>query len=126
MILKDQSETRDPRLTRCEQFDIRSRRFPIRAEFPSQKQRSYTWRCTTLLNQGTEGSCVGHGVSHELIARPSEVKGLTHKTATDLYHEAQMVDPWPGGSYPGASPFYEGTSVLDGVKIASAQGWFYS
>jgi hypothetical protein len=35
-----------------------------------------------------------------------------------------MIDPWPGGSYPGASPFYEGTSVLAGVKIAHAQGWF--
>ena len=33
-----------------------------------------------------------------------------------------ISDPWDGGSYPGASPFYEGTSVLSGMKVLQARG----
>jgi hypothetical protein len=40
-----------------------------------------------------------------------------------IYHEAQKIDPWPGGDYPGAFPQYEGSSVLAGVQVAQRLGW---
>lgn len=127
-LLKNNVTTSDIRMDRIVEFDERSRSFPIRSTFgASSKLRSYTWRCNATLDQGRDGACVGFGVAHELIARPSEVPGLDAKYAKeDIYWEAQKIDPWIGGSYPGAEPFYEGTSVLAGAKIAKRLGWMDS
>lgn len=125
-MLKNGIEVSDPRLARIPQFDERSRNYPISAVVEGKRRRSYTWRCNTTLDQGREGSCVGHGIAHELIARPSEVPDIDHAFAMNLYYEAQKIDPWVGGAYPGANPFYEGTSVLAGVKIAHSMGYFDS
>ncbi|RLI65907.1 MAG: hypothetical protein DRO67_02020 [Candidatus Asgardarchaeum californiense] len=111
-------------LGRRVQFDERSRNFPIRELVKMKRPRSYTWRCNSYLDQGSDGACVGFGVSHELIARPAEAKGITYDYAMELYWEAQKIDPWEGGAYDGAEPFYEGTSVLAGVKAAQRDGWF--
>lgn len=129
--LKDGTEPEDPRLDRLVEFDERSRRFSVATrldEIAGEKpQRSYTWRCNPRLDQGQEGSCVGHGIAHELAARPSEVQGMTHEFAKNsIYYEAQKIDPWPGGEYPGASPRYGGTSVLAGVKVTQRLGYFES
>jgi len=127
ITLKDGSKTKDVRNDRIVQFDERSRKYPIRAAVKTKKERSYTWRCKIHLNQGAEGACVGFGIAHELAARPSEVKSLTNKFAREkIYWEAQKIDPWPGGAYPGARPGYEGTSVLAGVKVAQKLGYFDS
>lgn len=117
--LRDGSEVQDSRLARLQQFDKRSRNHPILATIgTSKKPRSYTWRCTSHFNQGNEGACVGFSMTHELVARPAEVKHLSAGFAREqVYWEAQKIDPWEGGSYPGAAPVYEGTSVLAGVKI---------
>lgn len=124
IILKDGTEVLDSRLGRLVDFDVRSKGFPIRTLIETKTPRANYWRCRVRLDQGVEGSCVGHGVSHELAARPSEVPGLTHEFATKLYWEAQKIDPWEGGAYPGARPRYEGTSVLAGVKVAQKLGYF--
>lgn len=117
----------DARLDRLIFFDGRSRGYPVGSLVAAKKPRSYTWRCNTNLDQKNEGSCVAHGVAHELAARPAEVKNLTSKYAKErIYWEAQKIDPWPGGSYPGATPRYEGTSVLAGVKVAQSLGYFDS
>jgi hypothetical protein len=116
--LKNNQFTSDQRLDRLVEFDTRSRNYPIKAlQKTGKKLRSYTWRCNDWFNQGNEGACVGYALAHELAARPSEVKGLTDKFIREkIYWEAQKNDPWDGGSYPNASLFYEGTSVLAGVK----------
>lgn len=116
--------TNDKRLDRIVEFDERSRGYSISALATPKKLRSYTWRCRQTLDQGTDGACVGFGVSHELIARPSEVQNLGYGYAKELYFEAQRIDPWPGGEYPGADPVYGGTSVLSGIKVAHKLGWF--
>lgn len=123
--MRDGSEVSDPRLARLKQFDDRSRNYPVMATIsPAAKERSYTWRCDRYLDQGNEGACVGFSMAHELIGRPVEVQGITAQTAREqIYWEAQKIDPWDGGAYPGASPQYEGTSVLAGIKILKRMGY---
>lgn len=122
--LRNNSITYDPRLTRIKQFDYRSRAFPITATITATKPRSYTWACSAHLDQGSEGACVGFGWSHELIAKPAVAKNITDKFAKEkIYWEAQKIDEWSGGSYPGAKPQYEGTSVLAGAKVVKSLGY---
>lgn len=112
------------RLGRVPQFDERSRAFPIRTlTLLAKTPRSYTWSCGSVLDQGNQGSCVGHAWAHELIARPVIVPNITHDTAVSLYYAAQGLDDEPGGEYPGASPVYEGTSVLAGAKATQNAGY---
>ena len=67
---------------------------------------------------------MGHAWAHELIARPV-VTLVDHTYARErIYWEAQKIDPWDGGAYPGAAPFYEGTAVLAGAKVCQALGHF--
>lgn len=114
----------DPRLDRIYAQDLRSLNFLHRAT-PQSKPRSYTWGLATVLDQGAEGSCVGHGYAHELAAKPVSVPGITHEYAVNIYYSAQHRDPWPGGAYPGAEEHYEGTSMLAGAQTMKELG-FYS
>lgn len=131
VTLSDGSQTerldinREPRIfARLKQFDERSRAYGVTVGLETKQPRSYTWRCYEQLDQGADGACVGFGVTHELVARPAEVQGLTDSYAKEqIYWEAQKIDPWDGGAYPGAYPFYEGTSVLAGAKVAKRLGW---
>lgn len=107
----------DPRLGRLPEFDERSLNFPIRATLAvTQLPRSYTWSCPLVLDQGSEGSCVGHAWAHEIAARPITWPSSSY-LARLIYREAQKIDPWPGEGY-------EGTSVLAGVKIAASLGHY--
>jgi len=125
MKLRDGSQVQDARLARLIHFDERSRSFPIRKAVAGKKPRGFTWSCSKWLDQGTDGACVGFSMAHELIARPAVVtKGITERFAKEnIYWEAQKIDPWDGGSYPGASPQYEGTSVLAGIKVLQGLGY---
>ncbi len=125
MRLRDGTEVADPRLDRLVQFDERSRNYPIRAStVVGPKPRSYSWRCYQTLNQKNEGACVGFAWAHELLARPMEHAGLDNEFARRVYHNAQRDDQWEGGSYPGASPVYEGTSVIAGAKVCQRMAAF--
>lgn len=125
--LRDGSFTTDPRLDRTVQFDEASREFPIRNLILAKRPRSMTWKLDIRLDQGKEGACVGFGISHELAATPSPVPDLNAQYAREqIYWEAQKIDGQPGGAYPGAVPFYEGTSVLAGLKTAQSLGWMDS
>ena len=125
--LRDGSTTTDARLNRLVRFDERSRAYNVADILPSDL-KSKTWGVPgDNLDQGHEGACVGAGVTHELKAYPSAVEGLDMKFAVEqIYWPAQRNDPWPGGSYPGASPHYEGTAVIDGVKVAQKLGYYDS
>jgi hypothetical protein len=93
-------------------FDPRSRSFPISTTFTHNKIRSYTWKCEAWNDQGREGACVGFAWSHELTARPVEIK-TSNEVARQIYIEAQKLDQWAGEDY-------EGTSVIAGVKAVRA------
>ena len=106
----------DPRLGRLPDFDERSRAFPIMATIEATTPRSYTWSCPIVLDQGSEGSCVGHAWAHEIAARPGTWQASSY-LARLIYKEAQKIDPWPGETY-------EGTSVLAGAKISTSLGHY--
>jgi hypothetical protein len=126
--MRDGTRVQDARLGRLQQFDERSRKFGIATALDKTTLRSKTWGVPgEKLDQGREGACVGFGITHELVAYPMSNLGLTAKFARErVYYEAQRRDPWPGGEYPGASPVYGGTSVLAGIKVAKALGYFDS
>lgn len=129
--LKGGFVTKDRRLDRIPQLDPKSRMFPVvRGTVLEQKPfRSYTWNVPYVLDQGSEGRCVEFSICHELLGRPA----LVAKTDIDrilagreIYWPAQEEDAWPGGSYPGANPRYEGTSVLAGIKVTERMGYYPS
>lgn len=123
--LRDGSTTADPRLDRLVQFDDRSRGYPIRQLVEDKRPRSYTWAVGSWLDQRQEGACVGFSLAHELSSRPLRAGGIDGRYARErIYWEAQKNDPWEGGAYPDASPHYEGTSVLAGVKVCHRLGHF--
>ena len=121
--LRDGTTTSDLRLDRLIEFDEQSREHPIRAIVP-QTVRARGWALNTWLDQGREGACVSFAWHHEAAAVPAIARGLTDAIARERYFTIQRRDPWPGGAYPGATPFYEGTSVLTGAKVMQELGYF--
>lgn len=129
--LKNGMTVEDPRLDRIYEEDWRSLNYAVGDELvkldqPIYRPRSYTWSIDKNLDQRAEGACVGFAFAHDLAARPVPVSGVTDEYARSLYFASQRIDPWPGGAYPGASPFYEGTSVLGGAKTCKDRGFFDS
>jgi hypothetical protein len=121
IILKDGSVA-DRRLDRIPFYDKRSLDFRFTAD--NRKPISKLWPCSKILDQGQEGACAGFGTTHGLIAYPLHNISLDNKFAKQkIYWPAQKSDPWAGGSYPGAEPFYEGTTVLAALKQAKKLGY---
>lgn len=104
------------KLDRVYQHDPRSlAEYPIRTlrlDAPVTK----SWDVNAFLDQGSEGACVGFGFGHELNADPQPV-ACDGNCARSIYHRAQNVDEWDGNSY-------DGTSVLAGAKIVTADGFY--
>lgn len=133
-VLRDGSTVSDPRLDRLRSeedwgvFNYLIREaLPKKAKKKHYRPRSYTHTVGHWLDQGQEGRCVEYAICHELLAKPSLVgRSVVDKILAEkgIYWPAQKEDYWEGGSYPGASPFYEGTSVLAGMKVAKRLGFF--
>lgn len=126
-ILKDGSTAADPRLGRIKQQDLRSLNFLVtsrREVIAARTPRSYTWSILDWLDQGFEGACVGFGFSHDALGRPAVVSGISNAYARFLYWLIQKRDPWAGGAYPNATPFYEGTAVLTGAQVMTELGYY--
>ena len=100
---------------RLKSFDQRSRNYPIRKLVRGLEPVTKLWSCGKVLDQGSEGSCVGHGIAHDLIAEPTTMLWVDHAYARELYLLAQTLDEWPGEDY-------EGTSVNAGFKAAKQKG----
>lgn len=107
-------------------LDERSRQYPVRAVIRQAVQRrNKLWNIGDLLpiDQGSEGACVGFGLTGELLTTPVAVNlanlAITAPEdptafASYLYGAAKKVDEWAGEDY-------DGTSVLAGLKTLS--GW---
>lgn len=124
IALKGGYSTADPRLDRIPVYDERSRKFNVAPLVSDAPLRSRSHPSKVWMNQGREGACVSFSFHSEAGASPKPVKGLTFDIARDRYWEMQRQDEWPGGSYPGANPRYEGTSVLAGAKVMQSLGFF--
>lgn len=70
-------------------------------------------------NQGKEGRCVEFSGLRMLTLMNRIRYDITSKWH---YHECQRIDYWPGGSYSGATPQYEGTSVDAFMQVAAKMG----
>jgi hypothetical protein len=108
------------------QFDERSKNYPIRAFFPAVQHKTFTlWKHGEILDQGSEGACVGFGWTAEALSGPVHVDleevpapkapKEPNRFAYYVYREAQKIDQWPGTDY-------EGTSVIAGAKVMSRYG----
>lgn len=109
--------TRDPRLDRIPAFDEASKQYRVRTLLQATGMRR---RRSIVLgpghDQGREGACTGFGAVHAAQAKP-HLKGImTPQIAREWYWDNQRIDEWNGGSYPGASPVYEGSSCLATAK----------
>lgn len=110
---------------RLVEFDDRSLGYPLSMD--DRKPESVFYECSKYLDQGSEGACPGFGWAHALISEEQFALGLDAKYARErIYWAAQRIDPWPGGAYPDASPFYEGSSNLAAAKIVKDLGWIES
>jgi hypothetical protein len=67
-------------------------------------------------NQGNTPMCVGYAWAHWIADGPVTHSGVQPPIAPDLiYHQAQLVDEWPGTNY-------DGTSVRGGAKYLNSSG----
>lgn len=70
------------------------------------------------LNQGNEGTCVGHGWKHFLVTKPLTQAGPTESPlARDIYMRATEIDEFPGSGDPNS-----GTSVRAGAETLRELG----
>lgn len=106
-------------------YDERSRNFPIRGVIrKAAKRKNRLWQVGPILDQGSEGACVGFGWTAEGLASPVRVD-LTrlkarapkepNKFAQYIYAFAKTIDEFDGVDY-------EGTSVLAGAKSMQTFG----
>jgi hypothetical protein len=80
---------------------------------PSHK----TWQIGEILDQGYEGSCVGHAWTAWENCRPlGYAVQQDHDYAVGWYERAKEIDEWPGTDY-------EGTSVRAGARVALERGF---
>jgi hypothetical protein len=99
--------------------DAASANFPIRTMMSGASTRTSRYHSTLgvyPLNQGQEGACVGHGVTHALMTTPLRTLVFNHQAlAFGMYYGSRRIDEWPGDDY-------DGTSVNAGMKLARELG----
>lgn len=103
------------------QHDERSRKHDIRsvlsAGVPIQKKM---WDEGIVLDQGSEGACVGFGWTGEYLSTPAPPAAqprtsVAETYAKGVYVNAKLIDEFSGENY-------EGTSVLAGAKVMQSRG----
>lgn len=99
--------------------DPRSLDYPIRSVIPSTvEEKPKRWTTGAVLDQGSEGACVGFGWTADLLASPKPFRtddATGGRYALDVYRRAQLIDEWEGEQY-------SGTSVLAGAKTVQERG----
>ena len=105
------------------EHDPKSRKYAIRSVLKQRnvEKKPALWQEGIVLDQGSEGACVGFAWTGELLSEPEAPKSqpsfnYANSLAISFYNEAKKIDEWPGESY-------EGTSVLAGAKIMQRAGF---
>lgn len=105
--------------------DERSLQYDIRSIIKSDiKPVKKMWEEGIVLDQGSEGACVGFGWMGEFLSQPvapnpQPGKFATQRYANDVYQTAKKIDEFPGENY-------DGTSVLAGAKVMRSRGFIKS
>jgi len=109
-----------------------NRAYRVAAPAVDLSEQAVWWTGGVVLDQGQEGSCVGHGVVGEYLASPVRGKvtrytigsrvtlppaEMGHRLAVTVYQAAQRIDEWEGESY-------DGTSVRAGMLVGRERGWY--
>lgn len=98
-------------------LDPRNLPYRVSVADPELLGRSRFWVAPrAVLDQGREGACVGHAVTHEYGSSPVRGK-ISNTLAFRIYERAQQLDPWEGENY-------DGTSVQAGMLAGREQGWW--
>lgn len=109
----------DRRLDWSPTHDPRSLNYEVRETLGAVEEIPKTWDRGPILNQGSEGACVGFGWTAELMASPRPdptAEALTANTyAKEVYYRAKQIDDYEGEDY-------SGTSVLAGAKVLQERG----
>lgn len=72
-----------------------------------------------ILNQGQQGTCVGHGIGAWHNSKPLGYHAqVDHPWCVNLYLDALKIDPWPGND----GDLTSGTTVRAGLRIAIERG----
>jgi hypothetical protein len=105
------------------QHDPKSRKYAMRSILKQRKieKKQALWQEGIVLDQGSEGACVGFAWTGELLAEPEAPKTqpsfeYANSLAISFYNEAKKIDEWPGEDY-------SGTSVLAGAKVMQKAGF---
>jgi len=101
--------------------DPRSRQYAATELVEAPPVHDVRWRAGKVLDQGREGSCVGHACVGAIGSQPvpAPASRVTHAESVRWYKRAQRVDEWPGDKY-------DGTSVNAGMKVGRSFGWWDS
>lgn len=118
--LRDGTEVEDSRLGLLSQSDSRSDAFKVDTSIESDDR---VYETGDVLDQGTNGACVGYAFAHLLKAQGWTNPAIDGGWAWNVYTAAQKIDPWPGGEYPRARPQMIGTSLLAGAKVLHRAGY---
>lgn len=110
-----QTERSAPALTWRSRHDPRSLSFGVRSRLAgSAPLQDHLWPTGPVLDQGTEGACIGCGTVDAVNTWTAPPFGI--EDALSLYRLAQQLDDVPGEDY-------SGTSVLAGMQAAVERGW---
>jgi hypothetical protein len=106
-----------PRLTWRSRHDERSRQYGVRRLMVgSAPVTDHVWPVGPVLDQGTEGACVGFGI---VTALNAQVAGDPDRTVDDALRLFRRADQLDGDGRTGV-----GTSVLAGMQAAVEAGLF--
>lgn len=115
--------------------DPRSRAFPVRQTISTPpKLRNKLWRVGPILDQGSEGACVGFGWTAEALATPvpvnlarlaAEAPDDPTAFAINRYYRARRIDEWDGEDYDGTST-NAGAKAMREVGLVNEYRWAFS
>lgn len=122
-ILRDGQETLDRRVDAIPVMDMRNVKFPVSSSFPSREPINKYWLTSPPLDQNREGACVAFSLTGALLSEKHSTH-ISQEIILDgnfareqIYYNAQRIDEFPGGEYPGATPRMGGTSLQAGLRV---------
>ena len=130
MLLKDGSETRDPRCGLIKQTDLKSSHLfsatPPDGGIDLSKRELISKRRIKkfgdpLINQGEKSACAGATMAAALEHEPG-IRSLGSEWAINFYYDAQDHDSFPGSERPGDPIQGYGTSMVAICEEAKRQG----